>query len=86
MANHKLFSLIRAMKREMEYQDNKYGKPEDRGLSDYEYWNYAQDEMEESMSDIRDGNFIFARQEALQAMTIIGRWLMTHGIEERSDV
>ena len=86
MASSRMHTLVFAMRREMAYQDKKYGKPEDRGLSDYEYWNYAQDEMEESMSDIRDGNFIFARQEALQAMTVIAQWLMFHGIEERSDV
>jgi len=83
MASSRMHTLVFAMRREMAYQNKKYGEMEERQLSNQEYWSIAMDELEEASKDIREGNMVLARQEALQAMTVIAQWLMFHGVEER---
>ena len=83
MASSRMHALVFAMRREMAYQNKKYGEMEERQLSNQEYWSIAMDELEEASKDIREGNMVLARQEALQAMTVIAQWLMFHGVEER---
>ena len=83
MASSRMHTLVFAMRREIAYQNKKYGEMEERQLSNQEYWSIAMDELEEASKDIREGNMVLARQEALQAMTVIAQWLMFHGVEER---
>jgi len=83
MASSRMHTLVFAMRREIAYQNKKYGEMEERQLSNQEYWSIAMDELEEASKDIREGNMVLARQEALQAMTVIAQWLMLHGVEER---
>ena len=80
-----LEELLVAMGKEIAYQDDKYGTAEERQLAQIQYWDIALHELIEAMWDIRNSRMVEARQEALQAMTVIAQWLILYGVEEREE-
>ena len=76
-------TVFDAIRREREYQDKKYGTPEQRKLGIGDYVVIAESEMAEVRYDIIHNSPEYAIQELVQVAAVIVAALELHGVRER---
>lgn len=78
-----LDEVFAAIRQEREYQDQKYGTPDVRGLGLGDYVIIAEAEIDEVRYDIAQNQPKHACLELLQVAAVIVAALQRHGVERR---